>query len=85
VGYLIRRQPWCEHLWNINPQVAAFDEKAEQRRESLKSLRRSYVIKLFADHANTQSLFASLAKDLEDLIGYLLTIVSHTFPPPLRR
>jgi hypothetical protein len=51
---LLRRQPWCEHLWNINPQVAAFDKKAEQRRESLKSLRRSYVIKLFADHPTTQ-------------------------------
>jgi hypothetical protein len=51
----------------ITPQVAAFDEKAEQKREALKSLRRSYVIKLFADHADTQSLFASLAKDLEGL------------------
>jgi hypothetical protein len=54
---------------NINPQVGMFDEKVEKRRESLKSLKRSYVIKLFADHADTQSLFASLAKDLEGLIG----------------
>jgi hypothetical protein len=30
-------------------------------------------------------LFASLAKDFEGLIGYLLTFMSHIFPPPLRR
>jgi hypothetical protein len=38
-------------------------------RRSLATLKRNYVIKLFADHADTQSLFGSLAKDLERLIG----------------
>jgi hypothetical protein len=37
--------------------------------QSLKSLKRNYVIKLFADYAATQSLFASLATDLQRLIG----------------
>jgi hypothetical protein len=31
--------------------------------------KRTYVIKLFADHADTQSLFSSLAKDLDRLAG----------------
>ena len=37
--------------------------------QALQTLKRNYVIKLFADHADTQSLFASLARDLERLIG----------------
>jgi hypothetical protein len=38
-------------------------------RHRLAALKRSYVIKLFADHVDTQSIFGSLAKDLERLIG----------------
>lgn len=50
-------------------QLKAFDELAKAMRESLQTLKRSYVIKLFADHADTQSLFESLARDLQRLIG----------------
>lgn len=50
-------------------QLTEFDARAEEMRRSLATLKRSYVIKLFADHADTQSLFGSLAKDLERLIG----------------
>lgn len=50
-------------------QLKAFDELAKEMRESLQTLKRSYVIKLFADHADTQSLFESLARDLQRLIG----------------
>ena len=50
-------------------QLAEFDDSADEMRHSLATLKRSYVIKLFADHADTQSLFGSLAKDLERLVG----------------
>lgn len=50
-------------------QLAEFDDRADEMRRSLATLKRSYVIKLFADHADTQTLFGSLAKDLERLIG----------------
>ncbi len=50
-------------------QLSAFDKLATDMRAALQTLKRNYVIKLFADHADTQSLFASLAKDLEKLIG----------------
>jgi hypothetical protein len=50
-------------------QLAEFDERADEMRHSLATLKRNYVIKLFADHADTQSLFGSLAKDLQRLIG----------------
>jgi hypothetical protein len=50
-------------------QLAEFDDRADEMRRSLATLKRSYVIKLFADHADTQNLFGSLAKDLERLIG----------------
>jgi hypothetical protein len=50
-------------------QLAEFDDRADEMRRSLATLKRNYVIKLFADHADTQSLFGSLAKDLEKLIG----------------
>jgi hypothetical protein len=50
-------------------QLAEFDDRADEMRRSLATLKRSYVIKLFADHADTQGLFGSLAKDLERLIG----------------
>ncbi len=50
-------------------ELAEFDDRADEMRHSLARLKRSYVIKLFADHADTQSLFGSLAKDLERLIG----------------
>jgi hypothetical protein len=50
-------------------QLAEFDDRADEMRRSLATLKRSYVIKLFADHADTQSLFGSLAKDLERLVG----------------
>ena len=50
-------------------QLAEFDDRADEMRRSLATLKRSYVIKLFADHADTPSLFGSLAKDLERLIG----------------
>ena len=50
-------------------QLAEFDDRANEMRHSLATLKRSYVIKLFADHADTQSLFGSLAKNLERLIG----------------
>ena len=53
----------------VTPQLKAFNDRAEEMLQSLKSLKRNYVIKLFADHADTQSLFASLASDLERLIG----------------
>jgi hypothetical protein len=50
-------------------QLAEFDDRADEMQHSLATLKRSYVIKLFADHADTQSLFGSLAKDLERLVG----------------
>jgi len=50
-------------------QLAEFDDRADEMRHSLAALKRGYIIKLFADHADTQSLFGSLAKDLERLIG----------------
>jgi hypothetical protein len=50
-------------------QLTEFDDRADEMRRSLATLKRSYVIKLFADHADTQSLFGSLAKELERLIG----------------
>jgi hypothetical protein len=53
----------------VTPQLKAFNDRAEEMLQSLKSLKRNYVIKLFADHAATQSLFASLATDLQRLIG----------------
>jgi hypothetical protein len=53
----------------MTAQLKAFEALASEMRESLQTLKRSYVIKLFADHADTQSLFASLARDLEHLIG----------------
>jgi hypothetical protein len=53
----------------LTKQLAEFDDRADEMRRSLASLKRSYVIKLFADHADTQSLFGSLAKDLGRLIG----------------
>jgi hypothetical protein len=53
----------------ITLQLKAFNDRAEEMLKSLKSLKRNYVIKLFADHADTQSLSASLASDLERLIG----------------
>lgn len=53
----------------MTEQLKAFDELAKEMRESLQTLKRNYVIKLFADHADTQSLFESLARDLERLIG----------------
>ena len=53
----------------MTKQLAEFDDRADEMRRSLATLKRSYVIKLFADHADTQSLFGSLAKDLERLVG----------------
>jgi hypothetical protein len=50
-------------------ELAAFDKLESGMHQSLQSLKRNYVIKLFADHADTQSLFASLAEDLKRLIG----------------
>jgi hypothetical protein len=50
-------------------QLAEFDDRADEMRHSLATLKRIYVIKLFADHADTQSLLGSLANDLERLIG----------------
>jgi hypothetical protein len=50
-------------------QLAEFDDRWDEKRRSLATLKRSYVIKLFADHADTQTLFGSLAKDLERLVG----------------
>jgi hypothetical protein len=50
-------------------QLAEFDDRTDEMRHSLATLKRSYVIKLFADHADMQSLFGSLGKDLERLIG----------------
>lgn len=57
------------HFRCDTPQLKAFNDRAEEMLQSLKSLKRNYVIKLFADHAATQSLFASLATDLQRLIG----------------
>ena len=53
----------------MTAQLKAFDALAKDMREALQTLKRSYVIKLFADHADTQSLFESLARDLQRLIG----------------
>jgi len=53
----------------LTKRLAEFDDRADEMRQSLATLKRSYVIKLFADHADTQSLFGSLAKDLERLVG----------------
>jgi hypothetical protein len=50
-------------------QLAEFDDRADEMRRALATLKRGYVIKLFADHADTQSLFGSLAKELERLVG----------------
>ena len=50
-------------------QLTAFDDLAKKMRKSLHALKRNYVIKLFADHAHTQSLFAARARDLANLIG----------------
>ena len=50
-------------------QLVDFDDRADEMRRSLAALKRSYVIKLFADHADTQSLFGSLTKDLGRLVG----------------
>jgi len=49
--------------------LAEFDDRADEMRRSLATLKRAYIIKLFADHADTQGLFGSLAKDLERLVG----------------
>ena len=46
-------------------QLAEFDDRAEEMRRSLTTLKRNYVIKLFADHADTQSLFGSLDRLVE--------------------
>jgi hypothetical protein len=53
----------------VTKQLAEFDDRANEMRRLLAALKRGYVIKLFADHADTQSLFGSLAKDLERLVG----------------
>ena len=53
----------------MTAQLSAYDKLVTDMRAALLTLKRNYVIKLFADHADTQSLFASLAKDLEKLIG----------------
>ncbi len=50
-------------------ELAEFNARANAKRDTLTALKRGYVIKLSADHADTQSLFASLAKDLERLVG----------------
>jgi ribosomal protein L29 len=50
-------------------QVTEFDAQSDEKKRALATLKRSYVIRLFADHADTQSLFGSLAKDLERLVG----------------
>lgn len=54
---------------NKATELRAFDKLADDVRQSLQSLKRSYVIQLFADHADTQSLFASLTKELAKLVG----------------
>jgi len=41
-------------------QLTEFDDRADEMRCSLATLKRSYVIKLFADHADMQSLFCSV-------------------------
>ena len=53
----------------LTKRLAEFDDQAEEMRRKLASLKRGYVIKLFADHADTQGLFGSLAEDLERLVG----------------
>lgn len=50
-------------------ELDEFDARAQEKRKALLDLQRSYVIRLFADHADTQGLFASLTKDLERLLG----------------
>ena len=56
--------------YDLKPkQVTEFDAQADEKKRALATLKRSYVIRLFADHADTQSLFGSLAKDLERLAG----------------
>ena len=53
----------------MTAQLSAFDKLVDDMRAALQTLKRNYVIKLFADHADTQSLFESLAKDLERQTG----------------
>jgi hypothetical protein len=44
------------------------DELADKARQNLQSLKREYVIKLFADHADTRSLFEELGGSLTPLL-----------------
>jgi len=67
IGY--RGELQVNRSGTMTKQLAEFDDRAGEMRRSLATLKRSYVIKLFADHADTQSLFGSLAKELERLIG----------------
>jgi hypothetical protein len=53
----------------LAPALAASDLVTKEGRQLLQDLKRNYAIKLFADHADTQSLFAGLAKELERLLG----------------
>jgi hypothetical protein len=46
-----------------------FDEKISATRQSLTALKRRYIMRLFADNADTQSLFDSLARDLKESLG----------------
>ena len=46
-----------------------FDEKISATRQSLAALKRRYIMRLFADNADTQSLFDSLALDLKESLG----------------
>jgi hypothetical protein len=50
-------------------EIAPFEARVQERKRTLAALKCSYVIKLFADNADTQGLFGSLAKDLERLRG----------------
>lgn len=49
--------------------LVEFDERMEVMRQKLLALKREYVLKLFAGHADAVNLFTSLASDLERIIG----------------
>lgn len=49
-------------------QLAEFDDCADKVRDSLTAIKRTYLIRLYAAHAHPQSLFDSLAKDLERIV-----------------
>ncbi len=70
LGYDVSYGELTVASYDLKPkQVTEFDAQADEKKRALATLKRSYVVRLFADHADTQSLFGALAKDLERLVG----------------